>query len=444
LVSKPLQYLLILLGLVAAWPAHANPFDAYGAGARSTALGGAATAGARDFSANYYNPALLPTLETMEISFGYLSAQPSLKLNDGDLNLTPSRGSFAGVSLPRNLSWRRLAVSLSLYLPNQFITRVRSLPEGQPRFVLYDNRPQRIVVTSSLAFEVVKDLFIGASLSYLSNTRGLMEMQGEVHLNDPNQTLLMGGVDIDFASIRYPTFGVHWRPDEHWRFGLSLREPFHLKLDVGLVVDGDIVTTVAGQKVPLLEDGQLKLISHNTNLFSPRQLNLGVGYEGSFVHLYLDVGWYQWSSFPTPTAYIDTELDLAPLDFEVPTSKEPLKPNFTDVFVPRLGLELTTIENDTLSVESRLGYFYEPSPAPDQPETTNYVDNNKHGFSLGLGLEFRALKPLFPRPVSLDLAAQAIWMQPRTYSKDDPADMVGSYRSSGWIFSLSSNVNFRF
>jgi len=425
-------------------PAHANPFDVYGAGARSTALGGAGTAGARDFSANHYNPALLAVLDGMEISFGYLSAKPSLKLNGGDLGVTQSRGSFAGVTLPRKLAWHRLAVSLSLYLPNNFITRVRSLPESQPRFVLYDNRPQRIVVTSSLAFEVFEDFFVGASLSYLSHTRGFMEMQGIVHLNDPGETLLMGGVDIDFASIRYPTFGVHWRPDQHWRLGLSLREPFHLKLDVGLIVDGDIVTTVAGQTVPLLEDGQLKLISHNTNLFSPRQLNLGVGYEGRLARIYLDLGWHQWSTFPTPTAYIETELDLDPLEFEVPTSKEPLEPGFKDIFVPRLGLELTAIDNDTIGLEPRLGYFFEPSPAPNQSKSTNYVDNPKHGLSVGMGLEFRALQPLFPGPVSLDLAAQAIWLQPRTYRKDDPADLIGSYRSTGWIFSLSTNVNFRF
>lgn len=425
-------------------PAHANPFDAYGAGARSTALGGAGTAGARDFSANHYNPALLAVMDGMEISFGYLSAKPSLKINGGDLGLTQSQGSFAGVTLPRKLAWRRLAVSLSLYLPNHFITRVRSLPESQPRFVLYDNRPQRIVVTSSLAFEIFEDFFVGASLSYLSHTRGFMEMQGIVHLNDPSKTLLMGGVDIDFASIRYPTFGVHWRPDQHWRLGLSLREPFHLKLDVGLIVDGDIVTTVAGQTVSLLEDGQLKLLSHNTNLFSPRQLNLGVGYEGRFARIYVDLGWHQWSTFPAPSAYIETELDLDPLEFEVPTSKEPLAPGFKDIFVPRLGLELTAIDNDTLSLEPRLGYFFEPSPAPNQSKSTNYVDNPKHGLSVGMGLELRALQPLFPGPISLDLAAQGIWLQPRTWRKDDPADLIGSYRSSGWIFSLSTNVNFRF
>ena len=46
----------LLLVLALATTAKANPADTYGFGSRSTAMGGAVSASARDFSANYYNP----------------------------------------------------------------------------------------------------------------------------------------------------------------------------------------------------------------------------------------------------------------------------------------------------------------------------------------------------------------------------------------------------
>src|SRR5262249_55892098 len=49
-------YLAIAISLVAA-DARANPLDLFGLGSRATAMGNAAAADVRDFSAGYYNPA---------------------------------------------------------------------------------------------------------------------------------------------------------------------------------------------------------------------------------------------------------------------------------------------------------------------------------------------------------------------------------------------------
>ena len=65
--------------------ANANPIDAFGLGARGAALGGAQTASADDSSANYYNPALLVSLEDIHIDVGYRLASPTLELGGADV-----------------------------------------------------------------------------------------------------------------------------------------------------------------------------------------------------------------------------------------------------------------------------------------------------------------------------------------------------------------------
>ena len=55
--------------LLAASTAHATIYDTYGFGPRATAMGGAMTADARDFTAVFYNPALL--VERKDVDFGF-------------------------------------------------------------------------------------------------------------------------------------------------------------------------------------------------------------------------------------------------------------------------------------------------------------------------------------------------------------------------------------
>ena len=76
--------------------AHANPLDIFGFGARAQGLGGAYTAQANDFSANYYNPAGLAAKEGLRLELGYAYHQPMMSINDADVELMPVEG-FRGV-----------------------------------------------------------------------------------------------------------------------------------------------------------------------------------------------------------------------------------------------------------------------------------------------------------------------------------------------------------
>jgi long-chain fatty acid transport protein len=92
----------------------------------------------------------------------------------------------------------------------------------------------------------------------------------------------------------------------------------------------------------------------------------------------------------------------------------------------------------------RAGYFFEASPAPDQPGKTNYIDADKHAFSVGVGLRLPDPSGVFPKPIELDLAGQWVHVVERRYEKDDPADPVGDYVASGRVLTVSGSMGFHF
>ncbi len=406
--------------------AGANPVDAFGFGARSTSMGSAATASVDDFSANYYNPAALAADGRMRLEFGYSYLKPTLTLNGGDLHVDEHRGFQGGFVLPGDVFGHRLAFSFGLFLPDRLITRIRALPQRQPRFVLYDNRPQRLVLSASLAFQIIDDLYVGAGLTFLSHTRGKLDITGQVGFTDTNETNLRASLDEDLVAVRYPTVGLLYKPGP-WSFGATYREQFALKLDLEVFVHGDIVES--GQVT--IEDASFKLVSFNHNLFSPRQLSLGAAYDGGCWLVSVDLTWAQWSRFPSPTATVDLELAIPGLPLDLPPPDTPVAPDFHDIFIPRIGGEVQVLDHEIVGLTVRGGYFYEPTPAPSQRGVTNY---DKHGFSAGFGLRLTVLEEVLPQPLELDGYVQVIYMPRRATMKDDPADPVGDYVAEGlWV-----------
>jgi len=95
-------------------------------------------------------------------------------------------------------------------------------------------------------------------------------------------------------------------------------------------------------------------------------------------------------------------------------------------------VEWAAHRSEELSVYLRSGYFYEPSPAPRQTAETNYVDADKHGVSLGLGLALVDPSKTLGGPFEIGLTVQSVFLPTRTTEKTDPADPVGDYTARGY------------
>lgn len=433
--------------LFAAWaaaPARANPVDAFGFGARAAAMAGAQTAASEDGGANYYNPALLAAQDDIRIDLGYQLAAPALLVNDLDLGVDASRGTTASLIAPGRFGGLRVALGGAVFLPDQHISRTRSLPSQKPRFVVYDNRPQRLFMAANLAIEVTDRLILGAGLSYMSSTRGSVLLDGRVGFPNAADSELALAIDVDLRTIRYPQLGAlyHMRP---WLdLGISYRGGFKLLLDQVFLVQGDVGSA---NSEPLVEDGFFRLHTVSQDLFQPAQLTLGLDAQlTSTLALAFDVQWQRWSAFENPAANITIELDVGMFNdlIDIPEPPPLPDPNFHDIVVPRLGLEWAALRSARRDVHVRGGYVYEPTPVPEQVGETNFIDNDKHTLSIGAGLTLRNFSAILLRPLCIDAFLAMTILEPRAHEKISPVDAIGDYRSSGHILQAGISSRWRF
>ena len=75
-------------------------------------------------------------------------AQPSLSLNGHDSKVDGTHGFVVGVSAPGEIFGLRFAFGAALFLPDDRVSRTRSLANAQPRWQYYDNRTQRIYLAA--------------------------------------------------------------------------------------------------------------------------------------------------------------------------------------------------------------------------------------------------------------------------------------------------------
>jgi hypothetical protein len=424
--------------------ARANPVDTFGFGGRAPAMGGAQTAATRDGGANYYNPAALALGDDIKIDLGYQRATPYLSLNGGDQGVDQARGIAAAISAPGTIFGVHMALGAGVFLPDERITRTRTLPAQRPRWSLYDNRPQRIFLGSNLAFRINRRVWIGGGIAYMSRTRGTLDLNGRIGFPNSDDSDLALDIDVDLVTVRYPQGGVLVRATPWLDVGLAYRGGFALKLDQAFAIRGDVGP--AGVD-PVVDDGFFKLHSAALDLFQPEQVALGIAARLTPRLLVAgDVTWQRWSEFQNPAAHIDIEYDLK--DFNdlvvIPTAPPLPEAFFHDVIVPRIGVEYTAGNDRHTLFQVRAGYAYEPSPAPEQIGETNFVDNDKHTFSAGLGLSIARVTEILPRPVDFDLYLAATFLPDREHHKLSPTDAIGDYVSSGFVFAwgLASRWHF--
>ncbi|HVV87940.1 MAG TPA: outer membrane protein transport protein [Kofleriaceae bacterium] len=424
-------------------PARANPIDLFGFGPRSQAMGGAEVAAADDTSASYYNPALLARSSDIRIDVGYQLAVPRLTIDGRDTDVDVSRGLAMGLVVPGRLMGARLAVGAAVFLPDQQITRTRTLPSEAPRFALYDNRPQRLFLAANLALELPHGIAIGGGIAYMSSTQGSVELDGLVAIPDPEASDLDLAIDVDLKTIRYPQAGIAWQARPWLTIAASYRGGFKLVLDQRFIIMGDV--GAPGQP-PLVENGFLNLRSRAQDLFQPAQLTVGASARLTpKLEVAFDLAWHRWSAFENPAAHVDLDLDLGQFNdlVDIPPQSALPAPHFHDLAVPRLGVEYT-FGDGARTWRARGGYVYERSPAPPQRGATNFIDNDKHTLSAGLGVELPHLGGIVLRPVSIDVGLAVTALAPREHVKLAPADPIGDYRSAGAVVAASLGTRWRF
>jgi long-chain fatty acid transport protein len=424
-------------------PARANPADIFGLGARGSAMGGAQVAAADDSTAAYYNPALLVRSDDIHIEVGYQLGIPRVGANGEVFNIDRSEGLALGLSVPGRFAGQRLAIGAALFLPDQQVTRTRTLPSERPRFLAYDNRPQRLFLAATAAFEIIPGLSIGGGVAYMASTNGVVELRGLVGFPDPTVSDLDLSIDVDVQTIRYPHAGIAWQALPWLELGASYRGSFRLVIDQSVNVRGDI--GVPGLD-PVVEDGHLNLRSVSQDLFQPLQITAGFAAQVTPRWLLaFDVAYHRWSDFTNPTAKIDIELDIKDFNdlIKIPPQNALPIPNMHDIIVPRLGVEWRGRPGKR-TWSARGGYVFEPHVSPEQQGESNFIDNDKHTLSIGGGVEWPGLGGVLLKPISLDAFLSVTLLAPRDHHKLSPIDPVGDYRSGGYAIAAGITSRWRF
>jgi len=216
-------------------------------------------------------------------------------------------------------------------------------------------------------------------------------------------------VDQQVTTTLSPTVGLLCKPGryldalEPLSLGFTFRDRFYMELSFPVVV--------------VLSGFLLTLDLDSTFIYSPRQYVLGAAWQKPRYAVSLDVSYNQWSDYRAPSLSIVTQIDIPLISLK--QGYQP-QPDFHDTATPHLGFEALPLTTDTLDLYVRAGYFFEPSPAPEQTGVTNYLDCDRNVFSWGFGLLFKKIGPfdLTKKPVSFDVGIAYHWLVNRTHVKD--------------------------
>lgn len=438
----------VILALVVAaalrGQAHANPIDAFGYGARAAAMGSAYSAVADDSAANYYNPAGLARASGLRIDVGYQFARPLVEVSGQRQWLLDTRGLTAGVVLPGSIGPARFAFGVSLFLPDQHVTRIRVLSFDQPRLHMYDNRTQRLYLAANLAFHIYRGLYLGGGLAFMSRSSGTVYLRGRIGISDPERSELTASISQDLFAIRYPQVGLLFAATPNLTLGLTYRHRFALDLEQGFQIDAQVADP--GQR-PVVEKGSLKELARSVDLFQPWQLVAAAAARFSRVLVSFDLTYARWREQQPPAAVFTLDLDIGQLTdlVKLPKSKDYPPVGFRDLLIPAVGLEWRALDGcGPLSLDARAGYRYEGSPIPEQDGESSLGDSDKHIFSIGLGAELAGLTKVLPRPIAFDAYVGLTYLPTRTFRKSDPRSSVGDFSVAGTVIQTGIQTRLSF
>ena len=429
----------------------ASAFEIYGSSSRGTSLGGAYTALADDGSATYYNMAGLIADKRIKSRLGFLYAQPYLKVNSHDHDISDFQGIVTDVSLPIPFAGgleNKVGFGFTMVLfgypditqPQAW--RLKHKPSTSPRFVMFESMAERLIFIYGLAFELHPAFLIGAGTQFFIPFTG-----GLGAVESPTGSIEISG-SVGMKSTFAPHYGIIFRPGE-------LSDAFS-RIQIGLSYRDEFKTTFSTPVSTVLGGVPISFGYPVVEKFTPREATVGIAGDitDNFT-LSFDLGWENWSKYPAsiPEAYFSIGLLGADLGGRTYIPRE----GFEDIWVPRIGAEYRYTSSPEFTWAFRGGYAYETRPSPMQISTTNLLTNDRHVFSLGMGVTVGG--KYLANPVIIDIHVQDHYMYSRKHRKDpdqlpdDDLTLPGfqsnnpgypTIVSSGHVFATGFSLTFTF
>jgi long-chain fatty acid transport protein len=407
---------LLAIGRVA----HADPSDSFGFGARGPALGNAMVASDDALSSPVYNAAAGSLATKVEIGVGYQYADLALELDERDAELMNAHGGWGALLVPFGVGDVRAALGLAAYVPDQFILRLYSVPATEPRFVMWDNQPHRLVMNFALSARVAELVAVGVGVTLLGGAEGEVAFA----LGSRGSRLVSeAAIDSRLPMHYAPLVGLLVTPASTIRIGVRYTEPIAADVQLDANADVDIEGTAL--------EGTSLVRTVGQNYFTPREAALGAGIDLQAWTFSAEVTWQQWSSLARVSYAVELDVDLG-VDTPVFGFAEP-EPKWRDIVSPHVGVERRIELDAERRLSLRAGWWYAPSPVPDQTGLTSFADSDRHIFTAGAGFRFEDLGV----PVTAEVAGQAHVLDERELRKQSVADPGGSHVIDGRVLVIS-------
>jgi long-chain fatty acid transport protein len=364
---------------------------------RAIALGGAVVSDSKDFDAFYTNPAGAANFATPFIGAGVrILDTTNLKFNDAtgsnppDNSIQGSQFAYApaaGGYLPLNLGGNKLVVGLGFGAPFAIVGDWAK-DKGNHRFNMASQELFSIDLSPTVAWKISDTFSVGASVNLQAFS--FLRLQSIVNLGGfggltgkTNDTLTLQTrdrfplpvppweFDTGFETVGV-TLGAQYRPLPGVQLGVSFRSKQE--------------NTFEGKTV--LRSGGA--IIGQTNFSADVDLPGHLQFGGSFdlipqtLRAFVDVQWTMWSDtaafgkasvIKTP-GLVPGVLNGLAVDYKA-----------DDTYSIRVGAEYTPASMPGWAF--RTGYWYDPSPFPNNTVDILTYSSDRHIFSAGVGLDHR-------------------------------------------------------
>lgn len=409
--------------------AVADPLDQFGFGGAAAGQGGAVTATATGAAAAHHQPGGVALGQLPEVTIGWSFGWMGLELDGRDAGVEDVHGTTLGLAVPVRLAPTLTAgVGLALYLPDQYLARVRLAPVTEPRFALLGN-DARIVVepVAAIAHGDKVALGVGASLLADARSRKIVFDVGVVAGDKVGEAEL----DVELPPRVAPLVGLWLRPHPNVSAGLTYRGSLSLDLALDILANVEVAGVVTGDALVALRA---------SDYFTPARLTGAVAVDVGAATVAAELTWSRWSAYPRPP-----DLDvLVALDITPPlVSTDAPAPGFSDTVTVRAGGQWRTAAlGGTLA--TRAGFGYVPSPVPDQTGLTSYADGDRLELAAGVGLSLDDAAPILTRPIDVDLGVRWQHVGHRLTRKDAGAFPGQAFSSGGEVVHATLTTTVRF
>lgn len=394
--------LAVLLPLLPSPPLQANMLEVFGASSRNQGMGSTGVASSNDFSALFYNPALLTRGEdsfALEFTHGFADMDISLRprpsgfdptgydLRAASRSNTTGLPTLWGITLGAMTDFGTdfLAMGLMAYLPSfgsmslvsHYANEREQYFSNQVHWELLGDRLQTQVVLAGVAVRPVRWLMVGAGFSYSLESDATLALY-TTDVSDPEAS--SGSLELRQSANIALTAGIAADLPGGFRLGFSMRDEQDANVrgwdHIEVAPDGD-------------NPGYTMLVPTDYNLHvSPATYSAGLSWKREGLEIATDLSYVRWSQYSD-------------------SSGTPAR--FSNTFDWGIGAELSL-----LGIQTRLGFRYTPSPVPEQTGRTNYADNDRFMISGGVGGRLH----LLGMTADVDFHLQALILPDRTHNKE--------------------------